>query len=123
MINCLQLLGKENIVFDVSGDDKRVIGTYMISDEVADEAPNCPVWKLEGKEMYVFNDGSNEGWRIGDKDSLTDGSFFFKSKKWVYCCLSKLKIEFWYIFGIMKIMVVRVVKFSKGGYKIGNIFA
>ena len=95
LINCLQLLGKENIVFDVSGDDKRVIGTYMISDEVANEAPNCPVWKLEGKEMYIFNYGSNQGWRIGDKDSLTDGSFFFKSKKLMYCCLNN---EFCYFF-------------------------
>ena len=78
------ILGKEIIVFEVSGDDKRVIGTYMISDEVANEAPNCPVWRLEGKDMYIFNYGSSQGWRIGDKDSLTDGSFFFKSKKLVY---------------------------------------
>ena len=83
MINCLQLLGKENVVFDVSGDDERVIGTYMISDEVANEAPSCPVWKLEGKEMYVFNDGSDEGWRIGTKQNLTDGFFLYKSKNWV----------------------------------------
>ena len=72
------------MVFEVSGGNDDQNGTYVISDEVAEKAPNCPVWKLEGKEMYVFNDGSNEGWRIGDKDSLTDGSFFFKSKKWVY---------------------------------------
>ena len=69
----------------------------MISDEVATEAPNDPVWKLEGEDMYVFNNGSDAGWRIGDKDSLTDGSFFFKSKKLVYCCFTNLKIEFWYL--------------------------
>ena len=57
----------------------------MISDEVATDAPNGPVWKLEGEDMYVFNDGSDAGWRIGDKDSLADGSYYFKSKKLMYC--------------------------------------
>ena len=60
----------------------------MISDEVATKAPNDPVWKLEGKDGYIFTNGSNAGWRIGDKDSLTDGSYFFKSKKLVYLCLN-----------------------------------
>ena len=92
---CLQLSGKESMVFEVSGDDDDLIGTYVISDEVAKKAPNCPVWKLEGQEIYVFSSGSNEGWRIGDKDSLTDGSFFFKSKKLMYCCLNN---EFCYFF-------------------------
>ena len=82
------------MVFEVSGGNEDCNGTYVISDEVAEKAPNCPVWKLEGKEMYVFNSGSNEGWRIGNKDSLTTGSFYFKSKKWVYCCLKKLIVEF-----------------------------
>ena len=83
-VNFFWLSGKEDIVFEVSGDHENLVGTYVISDEVANKAPNCPVWKLEREEIYVFNDGSNEGWRIGDKDSLTDGSFFFKSKKWAY---------------------------------------
>ena len=94
MITCLQLSGKEDIVFEVLGDAEYFVGTYEISDEVAKEASNCPVWKLEGKDLYIFNSGSNGGWRIGDKDSLTDGSFFFKSKKLVYCCLKKLIVEF-----------------------------
>ena len=55
----------------------------MISDEVANKAPNCPVWKLESEEIYVFNDGSDEGWRIGTKQNLTDGFFLYKSKNWV----------------------------------------
>ena len=76
------------MVFEVSGDKKHFCGSYTISDEVANKAPNCPVWKLEGKEIYVFNNGSDEGWRIGNKDSLTDGSYFFKSKKLVYVCLN-----------------------------------
>ena len=56
----------------------------MISDEVATKAPNDPVWKLEGEDIYVFNTGSDEGWRIGDKVSLSDGSYFFTSKIFVY---------------------------------------
>ena len=93
----LRLSGKEDIVFEVLGDAEYFVGTYEISDEVAKEASNCPVWKLEGKDLYIFNSGSNGGWRIGDKDSLTDGSFFFKIKKLVYCCFTNLKIEFWYL--------------------------
>ena len=85
----LQLSGKEDIVFEVSGDDEEFIGTYMISDEVATDAPNGPVWKLEGEDMYVFNNGSDAGWRIGDRDGLADGFYYFKSKKLVYRVLHK----------------------------------
>ena len=71
------------MVFEVSGDDKKLVGTYVISREVANGAPDCPVWELVGKEFYVFNNGSDEGWGIGDKENLKDGFFFYKSKNWV----------------------------------------
>ena len=83
LITSLHLSGKDYVVFEVSGDDKRLVGTYVISHEVANGAPDCPVWELVGKEFYVFNNGSDEGWRIGTKQNLTDGFYLYKSKNWV----------------------------------------
>ena len=71
------------MVFEVSGDDKKLVGTYVISHEVANGAPDCPVWELVGKEFCIFNNGSDEGWRIGTKQNLTDGFLLYKSKNWV----------------------------------------
>ena len=72
------------MVFEVSGDDKKLVGTYAISHEVANGAPDCPVWKLVGKEFYVFKNGLDETLGIGTKQNLTDGFFLYKSKNWVH---------------------------------------
>ena len=71
------------MVFEVSGDDKRLVGTYVISHEVANGAPDCPVWQLGGKKFYIFNNGSDKGWSIGTKRNLNNGGYLYKSKNWV----------------------------------------
>ena len=75
------------MVFEVSGATgkyKILVGTYVISREIASGAPDSPVWELVGKKFYIFNNGSDEGWRIGTKQSLTDGYYLYKSKNWVF---------------------------------------
>ena len=64
----------------VIGDSNKFIGTYHASDELATAAPQNQVWKLSGKEYYIFNTGSKEGWRIGSKSGLQTGAYLFKSK-------------------------------------------
>merc|ERR1712083_473174 len=56
------------------------VGTYFICNEKAFGAPKNPVWKLHGKDRYIFNNGSQNGWRIGDKESLVFGDFYYKSE-------------------------------------------
>ena len=60
-------------------------GLYLPSDERASDAPNNPVWKNIAGNRFIFNDGgsaggSPAGWTIGDKESLTDGTYYCKSK-------------------------------------------
>ena len=54
-------------------------GIYFLCDEKAIGAPKNQVWKLQGKDRYIFNNGSQNGWRIGDKESLNLGDFYYKS--------------------------------------------
>ena len=68
----------------VTGMSKECIGTYeLLNEDKATLASDSPAWKLQGKDFYIFNnDGGvrNGGWRIGDKDGLKSGDFFFKSE-------------------------------------------
>ena len=68
-------------VFAGSHSEKST-GTYFICDEkvVGVSASKNPVWKLRGQDRYIFTNGSENGWRIGDKESLTVGDFYYKSK-------------------------------------------
>ena len=78
----IKFLGKENVNFEVSGNIPYFTGTYTISDEVIRRAPNNPVWKKGGKDAYIFNNGSEEGWIIGNKENFEDpdGAYYFKCK-------------------------------------------
>ena len=39
------------------------------------------MWWLDADEFrYIFNNGSKDGWRIGNEDGLKTGSYFYKSK-------------------------------------------
>ena len=55
-------------------------GLYLLSDERASDAPNNPVWKIPGRNRFIFNDGYSEGWRIGAKSDLADGNYYCKGK-------------------------------------------
>merc|ERR1712051_592034 len=71
----------------VSGSDaKDCIGTYRrtycIHREVS-SATTRPVYKLEGKNRYIYWNPSPSGWRIGGYNNLaghTNGNFWFKSR-------------------------------------------
>jgi hypothetical protein len=72
----------------VSGSDlKDCVGTYRrtycIHREVS-SATTRPVYKLEGKNRYIYWNPSPSGWRIGGYNNLaghTNGNFWFKSGK------------------------------------------
>ena len=50
---------------------------YFPSDERASAAQNTPVWKRSGEDLFIFNDGiMTEGWRIGNKETLTTGGYY-----------------------------------------------
>ena len=55
-------------------------GLYVFSDERASDAPNNPVWKNSAGNRFIFTDGGSNGWRIGDKESLTAGDYYCKGK-------------------------------------------
>ena len=52
-------------------------GLYFLTQEKIESAPQNPVWKHQNEDRYIFNTGSSEGWRLGKKDHLTDGKFYF----------------------------------------------
>jgi hypothetical protein len=58
----------------VTGDDyASVTGTYIISNEKASTSQDKPVYKLEGKDRYIYYHPG--GWRIGSKYNAA-GAFF-----------------------------------------------
>ena len=72
----------------VTGDDyASVTGTYIISNEKASKSPNKPVYKLEGKDRFIFYDPSDgDGWRIGAKEGLsgeTKDYSYYRSKNFI----------------------------------------
>ena len=78
-----QICGSIEVKSGVFNGKQESVGTYFLCDEIAVGAPKNPVWKLHGKDRYIFNNGSSNGWRIGDNESLTLGlgDFYYKSKK------------------------------------------
>merc|ERR1711935_290535 len=71
-------------VFEVTNGTRSSTGTYFLSKEKAPAAPNLSVWKLEGKDRYIYNTGKNTsfiGWRIGRYSSLSTGKSYYKSSK------------------------------------------
>ena len=63
-------------------DPTKSTGTYNICEDCfAVGSPDNPVWWLDADEFrYLFNNGSKDGWRIGNEDGLKTGSYFYKSK-------------------------------------------
>ena len=59
---------------DTSSDINSEGGLYLPTDKRASDAPNNPVWRNSAGNRFIFNTGSEKGWRIGDEESLTDGS-------------------------------------------------
>ena len=64
---------------EVTGDDF-VSGTYAINDTKFDGLSEEPVYKHQERDSYIFYD-PDEGWKIGDQDSMTTYDFWYKSKK------------------------------------------
>ena len=64
---------------EVSGSSNTTAGVYMRTDEFANDAPENPVWKHSKNDRYIFNTGTSIGWRIGRKDHLSNGKYYYKS--------------------------------------------
>ena len=79
----LPVLGSSNGDFygciEVNGDDF-VSGTYAINDTKSNGLSEEPVYKHQERDSYIFYD-PDEGWKIGDQDSMTTYDFWYKSKK------------------------------------------
>ena len=66
---------------EVTGDTSNSEGgLYLPTDKRASDAPNSPVWKIPGRDRFIFNDGSAEGWRIGTEKSVNTGGYYCKGK-------------------------------------------
>ena len=63
----------------VTGDSSEG-GLYVLSNARASASLNRPVWKNYDGTRFIFNTGTTTGWRIGNMESLTDGSYYCKSK-------------------------------------------
>ena len=55
-------------------------GLYLPTDKRASGAPNSPVWRNSLGNRFIFTNGNSYGWRIGDEESLTDGTYYCISK-------------------------------------------
>ena len=87
-----ELLSVNSRELKVSGDDKRVTGTYTISDEILGY-PFREVWKKETDSdnvasvdtFYIFYLPDASGWRVGNKQSywqsgLDPEGYYYSSK-------------------------------------------
>ena len=63
---------------EVTGDEF-VTGTYDICDEKSSEASEEPVYKHQERDSYIFYD-PDEGWKIGDQDSMETLDYWYKSE-------------------------------------------
>ena len=53
---------------------------YVKTDKRVPSTPNSSVWKHPDRNGYIFNTGSENGWRIGAKDFLSTEEFDYKGK-------------------------------------------
>ena len=51
----------------------------MITDTKSCGVSEEPVYKHEERDSYIFYD-PDEGWKIGDQDSMTTYDYWYKSK-------------------------------------------
>ena len=80
---------------DWLADFEEFNGTYMITNERANQSTDKPVYKLDGKERFIFYDPDN-GWMISSglglkpKNSL---DYWFKSRSKNHLQLLTMNIE------------------------------
>ena len=56
-------------------------GTYNLNrDVISSSAPSRDVYKLDGRDRYIFYFQDKKEWRIGKKENLEDGEYFFSSE-------------------------------------------
>ena len=61
-----------------------VNGLYVKTDKRVPAAPNSSVWKHLDENEYIFNTGSTQGWKIGEKSYFNTDEFDYKGE---YCIL------------------------------------
>ena len=64
-------------------------GTYNLNRYgKSSSAPSRPVYKLDGQDRYIFYFQPKEEWRIGKKENLKDGEYFYSSEPFFQkiCC-------------------------------------
>ena len=57
-------------------------------------SPEKPVYKLEGKDYYIYFNPGKIGWRIGKEINLSgenEGQFLFKSEFFIVFIIKALK--------------------------------
>ena len=72
----------------VTGDNYAdALGTYIISSEKAGQNPDKPVYKLDGRDRYIFYSPTfGAGWRIARKEHLAgekEGLKYYESKNFI----------------------------------------
>ena len=70
--------GNDCELIEVTQEDNTIL--FVKTDERAPAAPNNSVWKIPDEDLYFFNTGSDEGWRLGEKSHLKTSEFFYKGK-------------------------------------------
>ena len=83
LLKCIDFLTASNSddfygFIEVTGDEF-VTGTYYICDEKSSGASEEPVYKHQDRDSYIFYD-PDEGWKIGDQDSMETFDYWYKSK-------------------------------------------
>ena len=65
----------------MSGDDF-ASGMYFVTDAKSNGPSDEPVYKHQERDSYIFYD-PDEGWKIGDHDSMTTYDYWYKSKNYI----------------------------------------
>ena len=65
---------------EVAGDDF-ASGIYFVTDTKSNGLSEEPIYKHQERDSYIFYD-PDEGWKIGDNDSMTTYDYWYKSKNY-----------------------------------------
>ena len=55
---------------------------YFVTDTKSNGISEEPVYKHQERDSYIFYD-PDEGWKIGDHDSMTTYDYWYKSKNYI----------------------------------------